>query len=85
MEIQIFWVSILVNWVPWGAWVEYMVQNLGAFSCNLYLPNEEVLIAILGYWMVCMVLGSNFQGDLDSDIRIAWYGIYGAKKGNSAK
>ena len=51
----------------------------------LYLPNEEVLIAILGYWMVCMALESNFWGDLDSDIRIAWYGIDGAKKGNSAK
>ena len=37
----------------------------------LYLPNEEVLIAILGYWMVCMALESNFRGDLDSDIRIA--------------
>ena len=31
VEIQIFWVSILVNWVPWGAWVDYMVQNLGTF------------------------------------------------------
>ena len=37
----------------------------------LYLPNEEVLIAILGYWMVCMALESNFRGDLDSDIKIA--------------
>ena len=26
----------------------------------LYLSNEEVLTAILGYWMVCMALGSNF-------------------------
>ena len=25
------------------------------------------------------------RGDLDSDIRIAWYGIDGAKKGNSVK
>ena len=31
MEIRIFWVSILVNWVPWGAWVDYMDQNLGTF------------------------------------------------------
>ena len=32
----IFWISILVNWVPWGAWVDDMVQILHAFCMQFW-------------------------------------------------